>query len=186
MGPGAVPRRDRGAAKGPARKSRKKSGRTGRTRTARSRSQGSAENLTQRVSGPRHDVKHYRFTVIMDTRWLPKLLKNLLARNHHTVLDLSVEAVDHDEADPHYYGTDPVMAVTITGELLLLTDWERGTWLRDPKTGKGGWSKEFPPIMPEQVLQELRAGDPLALREEDKARLPRAASARSGRPRVIP
>ena len=70
----------------------------------------------------------------------------------------------------YYYGTEPVMQVTIKGELLLLTGWERGT--ADPNT-PGKFLDKYPPLVPTEMLQQQfppGPGNP-ALRPEDAARL---------------
>ncbi len=124
------------------------------------------DNLTERVTNSVNDVKHYSFTVVMDIRYLEVLERNLMGRNLHTILRISAEAVLPDENSPYYYGSDPVMRVTIEGELLLLTQWHRGT--------KG--SEEFPPIMPKLVLKQIEHKAPTALRGADKERLGKSAA----------
>ena len=71
------------------------------------------------------------------------------------------------DEDLYYYGTDPVVQVDITGELLLLTSWQRGSW--DGENNK--WSEEFPPLMPLEVLQSLNDTASDAIRDEDRRRL---------------
>ncbi|HOF17337.1 MAG TPA: hypothetical protein PK082_00375 [Phycisphaerae bacterium] len=138
-----------------------------------------AIGLTQRVCNPLRDILHYRFTVIMPTRHLPRLLDNLEKRNLHTVRYVSIQAVPTETRQPggtvggaaapidpvlyHYYGTDPVLQVTVAGELQLLTAWERGTW--DAKTN--AWSQEYPPLMPKAVLDSLRQRLASAMRTND-------------------
>ena len=82
-----------------------------------------------------------------------------------------------DETSGYSYGHDPIMRVTIRGELLLLTDWERGTWLAKEKK----WSQQLPPLMPKDVLVRLKASG--ALRPEDQKRLTGEAGAGSKRTR---
>ena len=58
-----------------------------------------------------------------------------------------------DTATPsanYYYGPEPVVQVEIQGEVLLLTDWERGTW--DDQAN--AWSEQFPPLVPAEALRE--------------------------------
>jgi hypothetical protein len=129
---------------------------------------GAATNLTARATEPRYEVKHYRLTVILNSQDLPKLLTKLLSRNYHTILDVAFDAVPVDTQDPYYYGTDPVVQVTIVGELLFLSDWTRGTMVQGAD-GKSTWSEELPPLMPEAVLRGLEQAN--ALRDEDKKRL---------------
>jgi len=95
-------------------------------------------NLTQRLTNTKHDVKHYSFTVVMDVQYLPDLQRILLVGNHHTILNVTMRSIETpaDAADVYYYGTDPVMEVTIDGELLMLADWTRGMWDGDRGTTK--------------------------------------------------
>ena len=115
------------------------------------RGRGDSESFTRRTCDKRRDVVHYSFTVIMDPKYLPALQKNLMKQNYHTILDQpSLVQEVPDDTSGYCYGYDPIMKVTIRGELLLLTDWER-------------------PLMPKVVLARLRASD--ALRPEDQKRL---------------
>jgi len=143
-----------------------------------------ADTLTQRVSNTDYDVTRYAFTVVMPSRFLPQLQRNLLASNHHTILDVDMVPLGGEGTagsgqagfqDYHYYGPEPVVTVTIRGELLLLTAWERGTW--DDKEHK--WV--YPPLMPKQMLGRFQAeGRSAALRPEDTRRL-QQTSALAGR-----
>ncbi len=133
-------------------------------------------SLTNRVSCQLYDVVHYNFTVVMSINHLQTLQKNLLKQNLHTILGVRIvevagkttgAAVPAASAaeDLYYYGRDPIMQVTIEGELLLLTDWTRG--MQDSKTRQ--WLPEFPPLVPVDVLKQdaMRS----ALRPEDTARV---------------
>ena len=119
------------------------------------------KNLTGRVCSQQVDVLHYSFTVIMPTKYVLLLQKELMNRNFHTVLGVQMATVVQNPEDMHYYGTDPIMEVTIEGELLLLTAWERGTWDEKSKT----WTR--PALMPRQMLDTL---DKSSLRAEDRKR----------------
>lgn len=132
-------------------------------------------SLTGRLSTADYDVIRYRFTVLMSTRYIQELQEKLAAQNYHTVLSIqadkpgaSVDGVSgmpagHAKASVrgrglyYYYGVEPIMQVTIAGELLLRTD-----WCRD--------------LMPVEVLSDA----PLtpALRPEDTERLQRSALVR--------
>jgi len=87
-------------------------------------------NLTGRVTNKKHDVKHYSFTVVMNTQYLPELRRILLLGNHHTILNESLRAIvpPANSVNEYYFGTGAVMEVTIEGELLMLADWTRGMW----------------------------------------------------------
>ena len=132
-------------------------------------------DLTQRACCKDYDVVHYNFTVVMPMRHLQDLQLNLLKRNNHTVLNVSIDqatAAATASRRPgsqslYYYGTDPVVKVTMACELLLMTAWERGTY--DDKQQK--WSDQFPHLMPVAVLKDLDELLPDALREEDRDRL---------------
>ena len=93
----------------------------GREPTAR---RSRIDNLTRRLCTRQYDVIHYTVTLIMSTPHVLSLQRNLMARNFHTVL--SIELADltglASKLNPlYYYGTEPVMQVTLRGELLLLT-----------------------------------------------------------------
>jgi len=138
----------------------------------------SAGTLSERGSTKTYDVIHYEFTVIMPWRHLELLQQNLLKRNLHTVLNVGIDppgaaapggaSTGRTSAEQrYYYGSEPVVQVTIMGELLLLTSWERGAW--DDKAND--WSKEFPALMPVEVLAALSNQDATAIRPEDQRRL---------------
>jgi hypothetical protein len=149
-----------------------------RAATPRGNVGGDGSSLTNRSCQKEYDVVHYDFTVVMPLRYLPLMQDNLLRRNKHTILNISMsegsQSTSGNVRDAGvsdsvlYYGTDPVVEITLEGEVLLMTSWERGTW--DQKTN--AWSEEFPPIMPEEVLQSINAINSEALREEDRKRLP--------------
>lgn len=87
---------------------------------------GVVNSFTQRGSCQQYDVLRYKFTTVMPTRFLNALEQNLMNRNYHTILGVQITELSEIPAD-RYYGTDPVMTVTLQGELLLLTAWIRGT-----------------------------------------------------------
>lgn len=133
-----------------------------------------AVSLTRRTTSPQYEVVRYSFQVIMPARYLKALQDNLMERNYHTVLKTEMEAVgptfgsDRERTtDGYYYGPDPVMQVTVYGELLLLTEWERGVW--DEETGQ--WSAEHPPLIPVEALAALARRVPDAMRSEDRRRV---------------
>jgi len=132
-------------------------------------------NLTQRVCGKKYDVIYYDFVVIMPTRHLQELLGNLMRQNYHTVLELQMgeikpEGQSGSESELkgyYYYGPDPVLQVTVRGEALFLTAWERGTWDKSKKD----WASKYPPLMPVEMLKILQTRMPTALRPEDNERV---------------
>jgi hypothetical protein len=91
------------------------------------------QSLTQRVSTSDYDVKHYTLTVVMATRYLKDFERYLMQRNYHTILNVSVKPLADLGADVNKFnfGSEPVMMVTITGELLLLSGWERALMPKD-------------------------------------------------------
>ncbi|MCJ7544665.1 MAG: hypothetical protein MUP47_08920 [Phycisphaerae bacterium] len=135
--------------------------------------------LTGRGSCSDYDVLHYTFTVVMASRYLPTLERHLLSRNYHTILSVQIRPADAPistgavaaytpSTANYYYGPEPVVQVEIRGEVLLLTDWERGTW--DP--GANAWSDQFPPLIPPEALKQQYTRASPALRPEDVARIP--------------
>ncbi len=124
-----------------------------------------APRLTGRSCNELYDVIHYDFTVVIPMQHLLRLQKNLMAQNYHTVLKIDI--AKSAQSSVHFYGTDPVMRVSIVGEMLMLTDWTRGRWDKNAKQ----WDKNFPPLMPERVLEQIRTIDAGAIRDEDSKRL---------------
>ena len=132
-----------------------------------------AASLTGEITNKNFDVVHYAFTVVMPPRHLDTLMRNLMGNAYHKALRIDMNPPEPGE---FYYGTDPVMEVTIYGEQLLLTAWTRGTWLEE-KPGAGKWSEECPPLVPREILEA--ADFPTeALRPEDEDRKRSAASGR--------
>jgi hypothetical protein len=131
---------------------------------------GSGSELTERACSTKYDVVHYRFAVVMPTRYVEALLINLMRQGNHTVEKVEMAEPKTAEAGTtlFYYGPEPVLEVTVFGELLLLTAWERGT--ADPQK-PGEWLQAYPPLMPEEVLKGLQELSPSALRPEDNQRL---------------
>ena len=130
--------------------------------------------LTHRTCNSDYDVVTYEFKVGMPSRYIPMLLTSLLQRNFHTITKIDVApltpeaqpaaATGSPQTVPPYYGGDAMAEVTIQGELLLLTAWERGTWEKDD------WSRTYPPLMPAEVLQDMKQSCPAAMRPEDLKR----------------
>ncbi len=87
---------------------------------------GAVNTLTQRESCEQYDILHYSFTAVMPLSSLNALEQNLMNRNYHTILGVQITQLP-DILPDRYYGTDPVMTVTLQGELLLLAAWDRGT-----------------------------------------------------------
>ncbi len=128
-----------------------------------SSSAGSPPSLTGRACSKLYDVVHYDFTVVLPARYLRRLYRNLRLQNFHTVLDVRVSPPTGESESEilrssakgqewYYYGTDPVVQATITGELLLLTEWSR-------------------PLMPEEFLKKIGRANPDSLRPEDTQRV---------------
>jgi len=144
----------------------------GQRRTSRA---SGTSDLTQRSCCKDYDVVHYEFTVVLPMNRVQDLQMNLLKRNNHTILNFNVaSAVANSGAfgrsadqSYHYYGTSPVVEVTMSCELLFMTSWERGTYDQQQKK----WSDQFPPLMPVAVLRNLNELVPDALRKEDRDRL---------------
>jgi len=128
---------------------------TGRRRTT---------TLSGRSSNTLYDVVYYQLAVIMPIRHIATFERVLMSHNYHTVLNVSMQAFKQDASDLYYYGAEPMMQVVVTGELLLLTAWERGTWDDKAKT----WQEAYSPLMPVTVLKQLPSR---ALRPEDQQRV---------------
>ncbi|MCE5326495.1 MAG: hypothetical protein LLG01_08770 [Planctomycetaceae bacterium] len=87
------------------------------------------ESFTLRQTCRDYTILPYKFQVIMPLAALQTLQSKLLERNYHTILRVAAKSLppmDAKTPPDKYYGTDPVMDITIEGELLLLADWERG------------------------------------------------------------
>jgi hypothetical protein len=147
--------------------------------------------LTGRVTDPLRDVVQYHFKVIMRPQDIQRLFRQLEGVNYHTVLDCRVESIKSGPTAPvgigggmgeaipetmYYYGPDPVVEVTIVGELQLLAAWTRGTWNEEKKD----WADDAKPLMPMEMLMQISQKDPAALRPKDQQSLP--AGTGSGTP----
>jgi hypothetical protein len=87
---------------------------------------GAAGGLTQRIGTKEYDVVRYEFVVLMPFRYVSLLEQKLMEQNLHTILQVSMaEMKDQAATAGDFYGADPVLQVTIHGELLLLTAWQR-------------------------------------------------------------
>ena len=120
--------------------------------------------VTERQSGKLFDAVYYDLMVIMPLRHLERFQRTLMARNYHTVLSVNASWLEPNPTDLFYYGPEPMLQVTLRGELLLLTSWVRGAW--DETTSN--WRNDSPPLMPVGALRALPAA---ALRPEDQRRL---------------
>lgn len=139
-----------------------------------------AANLTQRATRTDYEVVHYSFTVVMSPGYIQRLQQRLMSMNLHTVLNVSYQMVPPSARGLKYFGTEPVVLVQFDCEWITLANWTRGTWGEVTKTDENGqpvtdrrgqveteqgWVR--PPLMPEQVLQDLEN----VLRKEDRDRL---------------
>jgi hypothetical protein len=120
--------------------------------------------VTERRSTTLFDTVYYDLVVVMPLKHLERFQQTLMARNYHTVLSMSAAWLESSPADLYHYGPEPMLQVTLRGELLLLTSWVRGAW--DPSTSN--WRNDSPPLMP---VEALRALPTAALRPEDQRRL---------------
>lgn len=149
-------------------------GRSVRRETPSSSRTPGAETLTQRATTEKYNVIHYEFTVIMPHRYVPVLQQKLMGLNYHTILEQDISLVEaNSQADErYYYGTEPVRKVTFSGELLLLSDWVRGTF-REGDDGQGQWV--YPPLMPISVMESRLTSDQQRQTDEDliEGQLPR-------------
>jgi len=96
-----------------------------------------ARMLTGRITTRDYGVIDYRFSVVMATRHVKRLLRNLMTSNYHCVVDVGMSDLATEGRERlYYYGTEPVMAVDIGAEMLLVSEWCR-------------------PLMPQAVLSKL-------------------------------
>jgi hypothetical protein len=92
--------------------------------------------LTRRVTTKDYDVKHYTITLVMATRYLKDFERYLMQRNYHTILAVNIDKIESGTAlgadiSKFSFGSEPVAIVTISGELLLLSGWERALMPKD-------------------------------------------------------
>ncbi len=139
---------------------------------------GEPHPLTGRGSTGEYDVIRYELEVVISLSQLMAFERRVLAQNYHTILDVQWRSIhgpavtgsgrrSGEKDDLFYYGTAPVVAVTLKGEVLFLTPWARGTWDEQAEE----WSNEFPPLIPTQALRQQFGLGSSALRPEDKKRL---------------
>lgn len=81
------------------------------------------DDLTRRAGTPEYDVIHYSFSVVMPSDQLLLLERKLMEGRHHTVLETQIGELPKEPK--FYYGETPVVLVTISGEALLFSAWER-------------------------------------------------------------
>lgn len=108
--------------------------------------------LGDRSSNKDYDVLKYDVVVIMPARYVNAFIRNLVNRNYHLITNVEMVDIADEPASPYYFGIEPVMRVTLNGQALLLTVWERGLTETD-KAGKK--TVKYPSLMPVDVLQSL-------------------------------
>lgn len=86
---------------------------------------GASGKLSRRTTTGEYMVVPYTFTVIMPPRHVTKLLRNLMLQNYHAVLNVGMVEAFYQRNSLYYHGTEPVVTVEVTGEMLLLTEWTR-------------------------------------------------------------
>jgi len=100
------------------------SARPGRPRAGRAAvSVAGAGKITGRVTGGDHIVVPYWFRVVLPSRHVSRLIRNLMLPNYHTVLKIEMSELVRKPNTLFYFGTEPVVVVHISAELLLLPDW---------------------------------------------------------------
>jgi hypothetical protein len=147
---------------------------------------GLPKTLTQDVSNKVFDVVEYSFSVLMPTRYLPKLQENLIKRNYHIITNVEITkpfmaAGDLDAptgrrggtpvmlgegSDLFYYGTEPLRRVTISAQMRMMAAWTRGEGECNKEKRQIKWIR--PAVMPAEALKLLPVS---ALRDIDKYRL---------------
>jgi hypothetical protein len=80
---------------------------------------------TGRVSGQHYDVVKFNLVVKMDAAYVPALLQELSRGKFIAIHKVDLSSVDSELAreDGFFYGPNPVVQATISGESLLLRDW---------------------------------------------------------------
>jgi hypothetical protein len=80
---------------------------------------------TGRVSGANYDVIKFTLVVKMDAAYVPALLQELGRGKFIAIHKVDVSSVDSQLAreDGFFYGPNPVVQATISGESLLLREW---------------------------------------------------------------
>jgi len=157
--------------------------------------------FTDRASCKDYDVLQYNFTVVMPAYLVLDLQKALYSLSYHTVLKVEMTSVDDPKAGtpvmapvgpdgqqlagiPLYYGPGSFLKVTIYGEFLMPSPWQRGTFDRT----QAKWIAS--PLVPYEVLADLATKSADALRQEDQQRvteknnmqpMPSAAASPKGR-----
>ena len=81
--------------------------------------------LTQRVTTPDYEIVEYRIGLVMKTAYLPALTRSLMTRGEHTITDVTISREPAGSDSRRYYGTDPVVNVTLSGEALFRASWTR-------------------------------------------------------------
>jgi len=132
-----------------------------------------------------YDVVHYNVTVVMPPQRILDLTKALYSLGFHTVLNVEFTALAAPSGTvgvrpgnptgsttgtdtsvvPLYYGPGALARVTISGELLLPMDVQRGVFSQTDNK----WVVE--PLVPYEVLQTFQEKAPGALRPEDLKRI---------------
>ncbi|MBS3734286.1 MAG: hypothetical protein KGY99_05095 [Phycisphaerae bacterium] len=173
--------------------------------------------LTGHVSSKDFDVVHYGFVVVMPEQHVARLMKNLTSGTYHTVLTCEMASVEQPrpivlpaeperrdgdrrprgeqrDAREYYYGPEPVVAVTLVGELLLQTDWARGKphpeqkdmWLlwNPDKTATADepWIVSDKPLVPPKALRHMLSDVREALRPADEKVVPTRSEQPTGYP----
>jgi hypothetical protein len=80
---------------------------------------------TGRTSGPIYDVVKFTLVVKMDAAYVPALIQELSRGKFITTHKLDISSVDSQLArdEGFFYGPNPIVKATITGEALLLRNW---------------------------------------------------------------
>jgi hypothetical protein len=83
------------------------------------------DTVTGRSCNREYDVVNYTVSVVMPTEYIELLMANIMSRNYHTILNVSYQVYPVLADSMYDLGDDALARVELTGELLLLTDWER-------------------------------------------------------------
>jgi hypothetical protein len=98
-----------------------------------------AASITGRVDNAMYDVRLATVELVVDSRRIPQLIKAISAVNFMTVTAMEVQAIDpyQELRMGYFFGSDPVVNVTMTIESLWMRDWTVGLMPDEVKVSLG-------------------------------------------------
>lgn len=111
-------------------------------------------SVSGRLAGPgsgngMYDLRQVLVTSVVSAKSLPKWLDAMAKTNFMTVLDLDVDAIDAFDqlSRGYYYGSDPVVTVTLRIETAWLREWTKKYMPADVRA-ELGIAPDAPPVDP--------------------------------------